>query len=184
MGFAMDPSKDWLVPYYRDLALVLRFGMTPRDVMLSPAGACDEPNSGGRQMPGHYGSRKRRISPASSPVGTQIARPPALPMPPSCAARTGDDHRVRRGRQPAQGDFHEGMNCASIHKLGVIFFCQNNDYAISVPSSKQMAVENVADRAAGIRHARRDRRWRLMPSTSMPLRRRPLSAHVAARVRR
>ena len=58
----------------------------------------------------------------------------------------------------SEGDWHEGLNFAGIHKLPVIFVCENNHYAISVPQSKQMAVRDVADRAAGLRVPRRGRR--------------------------
>src|SRR3954464_11636266 len=69
LAFAMQPGKDWFVPYYRDLALMLVVGQTPRDVMLSLFAKAAEPNSGGRQMPGHYGFVKRRVFTSSSPVG-------------------------------------------------------------------------------------------------------------------
>jgi 2-oxoisovalerate dehydrogenase E1 component alpha subunit len=148
MGFALDPAKDWLFPYYRDLALVLHFGHTARDAMLSLLARAEEPNSGARQMPGHYGSRKHHIFTTSSPVGTQIAQAPGFAL----AARIrGEDTVVVTSigeGGTAEGDFHEGLNWASIHKLGVIFFVQNNHYAISVPMNKQMAVTSVADRAA------------------------------------
>jgi 2-oxoisovalerate dehydrogenase E1 component alpha subunit len=149
MGFALDPNRDWLVPYYRDLALVLHFGMTPREVMLSLLARSGEPNSGGRQMPGHYGSRARRIFSTSSPVGTQFPQAPGIAL---AARMRGEDTVtvtcIGEGGT-AQGDVHEGLNWASIYKLGVIFFVQNNHYAISVPQEKEMAIKNVADRAAG-----------------------------------
>lgn len=149
MGFALDPSRDWLVPYYRDLALVLHFGMTPREVMLSLFGRAGEPNSGGRQMPSHYGSRSRHIFTTSSPVGTQFAQAPGVAL---AAKMRGEDTVtvtcIGEGGT-AQGDVHEGLNWASIYKLGVIFFVQNNHYAISVPQEKEMAIQNVADRASG-----------------------------------
>ncbi|HMM41392.1 MAG TPA: thiamine pyrophosphate-dependent dehydrogenase E1 component subunit alpha, partial [Thermomicrobiales bacterium] len=148
MGFALDPSKDWLFPYYRDLALVLHFGHTARDAMLSLLGRADEPNSGGRQMPGHYGSRKHHFYTGSSPVGTQIAQAPGFAL---AAKIRGEDTVVVTSigeGGTSQGDFHEGLNWASVHKLGVIFFVQNNHYAISVPMDKEMAVKTVAERSA------------------------------------
>lgn len=148
MGFALDPSKDWLLPYYRDMALCLRFGMTPRDMMMSFLARKGEPNSGARQMPGHYGQRKNRIVTSSSPVGTQFAQAPGVAL---AAKMRGEDTVVVTSigeGGTAQGDVHEGLNWASIYKLGVIFFVQNNHYAISVPQHKEMAIENVSDRAA------------------------------------
>jgi 2-oxoisovalerate dehydrogenase E1 component alpha subunit len=148
VGFALDTSRDWLAPYYRDLALILHFGMTPRDVMMSFLARKDEPNSGARQMPGHYGSRKLRILTTSSPVGTQFAQAPGIAL---AAKMRGEDAVVVTSigeGGTAQGDVHEGLNWASIYRLGVIFFVQNNHYAISVPQHKEMAIEDVSDRAA------------------------------------
>jgi 2-oxoisovalerate dehydrogenase E1 component alpha subunit len=148
VGYALDPTRDWLLPYYRDLALVLHFGMSPRDVMLGFLAKSGDPSSGGRQMPAHYGQRKHRIVTASSPVGTQIAQAPGVAL---AAKMRGEDTVVLTcigEGGTAQGDFHEGLNWASIYKLGVIFLVQNNHYAISVPQAKEMAIENVSDRAA------------------------------------
>jgi 2-oxoisovalerate dehydrogenase E1 component alpha subunit len=125
---------------------VLVMGMTPREVMLAIFARAADPASGGRQMPAHYGHRKLKIVTQSSPVGTQIAH----------AAGIGLAEKIRGGDAIAwtsfgegtssQGDFHEGINLAAVQKLPVIFQCENNDYAISVPMSKQMAVKSVADR--------------------------------------
>ena len=68
---AMIPGKDWLVPYYRDLAFCLALGMSARDFLLSVYGRAEDPNSGGRQMPSHFGSSRLRIITKSSVVGTQ-----------------------------------------------------------------------------------------------------------------
>lgn len=148
-GFALDPSKDWLAPYYRDLTLALRFGTTPRDVMLHMLSRAEDPNAGGRQMPGHYSSRKRRILSGSSPIATQLPHAAGIAF---AAMARGEDSVVITGfgdGATSEGDFHESLNFASIYKLGVIFLCQNNGYAISVPQAKQMAVERVADYARG-----------------------------------
>src|SRR5690606_36204162 len=72
MAFALDPTKDWLVPYYRDITMSMRFGLTARDLMLAMLARAEDPASGGRQMPGHFGSRERRILSGSSPIATQI----------------------------------------------------------------------------------------------------------------
>ena len=145
-AFALTRDKDFTLPYYRGLGTVLVMGMTPREVMLAIFARAADPSSGGRQMPAHYGHRARRIVTQSSPVGTQIAH----------AAGIGLAEKIRGGDAVAwvsfgegttsQGDFHEGINLAAVHKLPVIFQCENNDYAISVPMSQQMAVKSVADR--------------------------------------
>ncbi|WP_051322114.1 thiamine pyrophosphate-dependent dehydrogenase E1 component subunit alpha [Alicyclobacillus contaminans] len=148
-GFALDPSKDYIAPYYRDLCLVLIYGHTAKTELLAAFGKPEDPNSGGRQMPGHFGDRARRIITGSSPVGTQIPHAVGAAL---AAKMRGDDFvaYVSFGEGTSnQGDFHEAANFAGIHKLPVIFFCENNKYAISVPESKQLACKNVADRAAG-----------------------------------
>lgn len=148
-GFALDPSKDWLTPYYRDLTLSLRFGVTPREVMTHMLARANDPNSGGRQMPGHYSSRKNRILTGSSPIATHLPHAAGIAF---AAKARGEDTVVVAGfgdGATSEGDFHEAMNFASIYDLGVIFLCQNNGYAISVPVSKQMAVERVAHYAQG-----------------------------------
>ena len=71
-AFALDRTKDYIAPYYRDIGVVLRFGMTARDLMLSAFAKAEDPNSGGRQMPGHFGQKKNRVLTGSSPVTTQV----------------------------------------------------------------------------------------------------------------
>jgi 2-oxoisovalerate dehydrogenase E1 component alpha subunit len=147
-AFALERGKDFTLPYYRGLATVLVMGMSPREVMLAIFARAADPSSGGRQMPAHYGHHKLKIVTQSSPVGTQIAH----------AAGVGLAEKIKGGDAIAwtsfgegtssQGDFHEGINLAAVQKLPVIFQCENNDYAISVPMSKQMAVKSVADRGA------------------------------------
>ncbi|MEW9673632.1 thiamine pyrophosphate-dependent dehydrogenase E1 component subunit alpha [Ammoniphilus sp. 3BR4] len=148
-AFAFDKSKDFLCPYYRDMGVVTVFGMTVKDLMLCAFAKAEDPNSGGRQMPGHFGGKKYRILTGSSPVTTQV--PHAVGM--ALAGRMeGKDLAVFTSfgeGSSNQGDFHEGANFAGVHKLPVIFFCENNKYAISVPLSKQVACESIADRAKG-----------------------------------
>lgn len=148
-GFALQPGKDVLLPYYRDLALVLHFGLTARDILLSLFAKKDDPNSGGRQMPAHYGCRRLNIITGSSPVATQVPHAVGVAL---AAKLRGEDAIaftcVGEGGT-SQGDFHEAMNFAGIHKLPVIFFVENNGWAISVPLKQQMPIESVAERAAG-----------------------------------
>jgi len=146
-GFALQPGKDFLLPYYRDLALSLHFGMTARDVMLSLLGKQGDPTSGGRQMPAHYSSRKLKIITGSSPVATQLPHAVGIAL----AARLRGEDSVAltcTGEGSTnQGDFHEALNFASVRRLPVIFMVENNGWAISVPQSKQMAVQHVSERA-------------------------------------
>lgn len=148
MAMALDDTQDWLVPYYRDLALVLGMGMTPEDVMLQFLSRATDPSSGGRQMPAHYSSREKRILSVSSPVGTQLVQAPGIAL---AAKMRGEDSVtvtcIGEGGT-ATGEFHEALNLAAIHKLAVIFFVQNNNYAISVPMDREVSVPHVADRAS------------------------------------
>lgn len=148
-AFALDREKDYVLPYYRDLGVVLAFGMTPKEIMLSGFAKAEDPNSGGKQMPGHFGKKKNRIVTGSSPVTTQVPHAVGVAL---AARMEGSDlvSFVTFGEGSSnQGDFHEGANFAGVHKLPVIFMCENNKYAISVPIEKQLACEKVSDRAAG-----------------------------------
>ncbi len=146
-AFALKRGYDYVHPYYRDMALALAVGMTPRELMLAVYGKQGEPSSGARQMPAHYGSRALKIITGSSPVATQIPQASGIGF---AIRYKGTDEVVLTcfgEGSTAEGDFHEGLNWAGIYKLPVIFLCENNQYAISEPVSKEMPVKNVADRA-------------------------------------
>lgn len=148
MAFAMDRERDWFLPYYRDYGFVLSVGMTVKELMLSLFAKAEDPNSAGRQMPGHFGCRRLRIVTGSSPVTTQVPHAVGFAL---AAKMRGEPSVsiVSFGEGSSnQGDFHEGCNFAGVQKLPVIFVCQNNQYAISVPFSKQSA-GRIADRAIG-----------------------------------
>jgi 2-oxoisovalerate dehydrogenase E1 component alpha subunit len=148
-AYALDRAKDIVLPYYRDLAQCLAFGLTARDIMMSVLAKVPEPTSGARQMPSHFGSARLRIITSSSPVATQIPHATGTAYA-AKLRRTGQVSLTSFGEGgTSEGDFHEACNFAGIHKLPVIFFCENNRYAISVPQDHQMAIDNVADRAAG-----------------------------------
>ena len=124
--------------------------MSPRDIMPAQYAKASDPSSGGRQMPGHYGDRRHNI------VSVSLAG--RDPDPPCRRHRAGgqdpghrpgrDDGRWARVRRN-QGDVHEGLNFAAIHKLPFVFVVENNGYAISVPAARELAVQDVAMRAAG-----------------------------------
>jgi 2-oxoisovalerate dehydrogenase E1 component alpha subunit len=105
--------------------------------------------TGGRQMPAHYGLASRRILTSGSPVATQIPHAAGAALASKIRGDGGLSIVYFGDGASSKGDFHEGLNFAAIHKLPVIFVCENNHYAISVPTSKQMAVRSVADRAVG-----------------------------------
>jgi 2-oxoisovalerate dehydrogenase E1 component alpha subunit len=147
MALALRPGIDHVLPYYRDIGLVLALGMTPYELFLNLFAKDDDPNSGGRQMPNHWAHNDYNIYSHSSPVATQLPHAAGVAL---ASVLKGEDAvtLVTFGEgATSKGDFHEALNFAGIHKLPVIFACENNRYAISVPQVKQMAIENVADRA-------------------------------------
>ena len=147
-AWALERGRDVWLPYYRDLGVVLVAGMTPYEVFLGLFAKADDPTSGGRQMPAHWSSRRLGIISGSSPIGTQIPHASGIAY---AVKYRGEDAVVASWfgeGATSEGDWHEGLNFAGIHRLPVIFICENNRYAISVEQSKQMAVANVADRAA------------------------------------
>ncbi|MGJ7921290.1 thiamine pyrophosphate-dependent dehydrogenase E1 component subunit alpha [Neobacillus sp. LXY-4] len=148
-AFALDKDKDYILPYYRDLGVVLTFGMTTTEIMLSGFAKAEDPNSGGRQMPGHFGQKKNRIVTGSSPVTTQVPHAVGVALAGKMEKKDLVTFVTFGEGSSNQGDFHEGANFAGVHKLPVIFMCENNKYAISVPLSKQLACEKVSDRAIG-----------------------------------
>jgi len=140
-------DDDVIAPYYRDMGVAIWRGMTPRELMLALLGKKGDPNSDGRQMPGHWNSRKLNIVSGSSVVITQMLHATGIAF----AMKAKGEDRVAATSfgegSTSQGDFHEALNWASIYKLPVLFICENNGYAISVPQRKEMSVDNVADRA-------------------------------------
>ena len=149
LGAALRPGRDYAYPYYRDVALVLQLGVTAEEIMLAAFGRRADPSSSGRQMPHHFSHRRWRIVSGSSPVGTQI--PQAAGTALACRLQ-GEDAVVLvtfgEGAS-SEGDFHEGLNFAAIHALPVVFVCENNGYAISVPERLQIAPPGLVARAAG-----------------------------------
>lgn len=149
VGYALRRDYDWIIPYYRDITLVLVMGMTPRDQLMAALAKAGDPNSGARQMPAHYSSREHNIVTGGSPVATQILH--AVGVAQAFKYRGEDKVVVASVGEggTSEGDWHEGLNWAAIHQLPVIFLVENNAFAISVPQALQMAVEHVSDRAAG-----------------------------------
>ncbi len=138
-AFAIDPSIDWSMPYYRDTAYALALGFTPEDVFLGVFSKETDPCSGGRQLPNHWSSRKLNVFTQSSVIATQY--------PQAC----GIAHEIKTSGRPgvvvvsggegstSEGDWHEAMNFASIRKLPMVFLIENNLYAISVPVAEEVA---------------------------------------------
>lgn len=150
VGFAkaLKAGHDVVWPYYRNLALVLSMGMTPTELMLHQLSKAEDPSSGGRQMPSHFGLARLNIVSVSSPVATQLTQATGS----GYASLLKKDDKVTYSfvgdGGTSKGDFHEALNFASIHSLPVVFVVENNGYAISVPISKQMNIKDIADRAS------------------------------------
>jgi 2-oxoisovalerate dehydrogenase E1 component subunit alpha len=149
MTWPLEKGHDWIAPFYRSIATCLTFGMSPRDILTAQYATANDPSSGGRQMPGHYGSHEHNLVSVSSPVATQLLHAVGIALA-AKIRRTGQVAMTTMGEGSSnQGDVHEGLNFAAIHKLPFVFVVENNGYAISVPAARQVSVPNVADRAAG-----------------------------------
>ena len=147
--WALRKGHDWIAPFYRSIAMCMTFGMSARDIMLAQYARASDPSSGGRQMPGHYGDRRHNLLSVSSPVATQILHAVGIALA-AKIRHTGQVALAAMGEGSSnQGDVHEALNFAAIHKLPFIFLVENNGYSISVPAAMELAVPDVAARAAG-----------------------------------
>lgn len=133
----LKPGYDWGWTYYRDLAFTYGMGMTPEEYFMLATAKADDPATGGRQMPGHYGHPKLNLPTQSSPTGTQYLNAVGTALG---AKKLGEDSivYVASGEgTTSQGEFYEAVNWASRERLPVIFCIQDNGYAISVPREQQ-----------------------------------------------
>ena len=148
-AWPLKPKYDWIAPYYRDVVLNFRMGVTPLDVMLAVLAKPDDPASGGKQTPGHFSDTRLNITSGGSPVATQLVRGAGV----AYALKMDGTDKVLMTcygeGAGSEGDAHEAFNFAAIHKVPEIFVCENNGFAISTPYRKEYAIEYAAQRAAG-----------------------------------
>jgi 2-oxoisovalerate dehydrogenase E1 component len=151
-GTVLKPGYDWFYPYYRDRALCLGLGVTPYEMFLAAVGSKDDPASGGRQMPSHWGDRRLNIVSQSSATGTQCVQAIGcadaalmygqLPNIQNRESHFRNDEVVYVSigdGASSEGEFWESLNTACLRKLPVLFLIEDNGYAISVPVDAQTA---------------------------------------------
>jgi 2-oxoisovalerate dehydrogenase E1 component len=170
-GFALKSGYDWFLPYYRDRALCLALGVTPYEMLLEAVGAADDPASGGRQMPSHWGHKAFNIVTQSSPTGSQALHAVGcaeagryFAQHPEAAQKAEGDYRQFKEVQvhgdeisyisvgdgtTSEGEFWESLNSAANLKLPVLYSVEDNGYAISVPVEVQTAGGNISRLVSG-----------------------------------
>jgi 2-oxoisovalerate dehydrogenase E1 component len=171
---AMRPDYDWFFPYYRDRALCLGLGSTAEELLLQAVGAADDPASGGRQMPSHWGNKRLNIVSQGSSVATQCLQAVGcaeagryFAKHPEAAAKHEGDYRAFRDVKfhgdevvyvsigegsTSEGEFWEALSSASTLRLPVLFVVEDNGYAISTPVEVNTPGGNISKLVANFPH--------------------------------
>ena len=150
-GMCLRPGRDWIFPYYRDRALCLTLGVTPYEMLLQAVGAADDPASGGRQMPSHWGHPQLHIVSSSSPTGMQFLHAVGCAEANRYLQPDSGDITLVAGGDGAtsEGEFWESLNAACLMRLPLVFLIEDNGFAISVPVEAQTAGGNISALVAG-----------------------------------
>ncbi len=150
-GLALRSGHDWIFPYYRDRALCLTLGVSPLDMLLQAVGAADDPASGGRQMPSHWGDARFNIVSSSSCTGTQFPQAVGCADANRFSAPDGDAVTLVSSGDGAtsEGEFWESLNAACLNRLPVLYLIEDNGYAISVPIECQTAGSSISALVSG-----------------------------------
>ncbi len=148
-ALSLVPGKDWGLPYYRDRAFAVGLGCSPKDLIAAFLARDIPHHSGGRMMPEHFSHRGLHIPCQSSVVGSQFLQAVGVAKGIQLAGRDEVVYVSAGDGATSQGDFHEALNFSCLHKLGVLFVIQDNDWAISVPKSEQTAGGTITKMAQG-----------------------------------
>ncbi|HLH20504.1 MAG TPA: dehydrogenase E1 component subunit alpha/beta [Bryobacteraceae bacterium] len=150
-GMVLRPAHDWFFLYYRDRALCLTLGVTPHEMLQQAVGAAEDPASGGRQMPSHWGNRALNIVSSSSPTGTQFLQAAGAAEVSLVRGREDGAVTLVAGGDGAtsEGEFWESLNIACLKRLPLLYLIEDNGYAISVPIECQTAGGNISSLVSG-----------------------------------
>lgn len=146
---ALKPGYDWFFPYYRDIGLSLHLGLTPEEIFLAALHRAEDPMTGARQMPSHFGKKELRIITQSSPTGTQYLQAVGVAL--AAKKEKVDEVVYVSGGEgsTSEGEFFEAINWAAREAVPVIFFIQDNKFAISVPVAQQTAGASIYEVTKG-----------------------------------